>query len=243
MQRESWTWASTRLSAEARIARWGHFGTPVLLFPTGGGDFEEVERFNLIDALRELINHGRIKVFSVDGLAARTWLQGTSSPEQCAHAQSVYDAFIDAEVVPLIRRDCHSDTIEILAAGAALGACSAVSALCRLPHVFRGAIGLSGVYDLSRFLMAGYSPALQSVLPVHALRALADGPQTERLRQRFVLLATGEGDYEVPGESERMAAALNDARVQHSLEKWGHAFPHTWSTWRDMLPRYVATHA
>ena len=43
--KHSWTWSSQRLPEPARVARWGHFGTPLLLFPTAGGDFEEVERF------------------------------------------------------------------------------------------------------------------------------------------------------------------------------------------------------
>src|SRR5262245_51019099 len=83
MQRESWTWTSERLPVPARVVRWGHFGTPVLLFPTAGGDAEEVERFHLVGALRELMDKGRIKVFAVEGVAARTWLKGSCAPAQC----------------------------------------------------------------------------------------------------------------------------------------------------------------
>lgn len=243
MQRESWTWTSTRLPVPARVGRWGHFGTPVLLFPTAGGDFEEVERFQLVGALRELIDKGRIKVFSVDGVAARSWLRGSHSPEQCARAQSLYDAYIDAEVVPLIRRDCQSDTLEIIAAGAALGAYSAVASLCRLPSVFRVAIALSGIFDLSKYLVSGFTPALEPVSPLHALRSLPEGAQSDAVRRRFALLATGEGDYETPSESKRMAAALGTARINHNMENWGRRFAHSWNTWREMLPRYVAAHA
>jgi esterase/lipase superfamily enzyme len=238
MQRESWTWTSTRLPEPARVMRWGHFGTPVLLFPSAGGDCEEVERFHLVGALAGLIDSGRIKVFSVDGIAARAWLRGTVSPEGCARTQSSYDAYIDTEVVPLIRRDCQSDTIEIIAAGAAIGACSAISALVRLPAVYRVAIALSGIFDLSRYLVGGFTPALASVLPLHALRTRTD----EALRRRFALLATGEGAYEEPAESERMSAALGAAHIDHSLEKWGRNYAHSWGTWREMLPRYVGVH-
>lgn len=234
MQRESWTWASARLGGPARVSRWGHFGTPVLLFPTAGGDFEEVERFHLVGAARELIDAGRIKVFSVDGVAARTWLRGVDSPEHCVRIQSQFDAYIDAEVVPLIRRDCHSDVIEIIAAGAALGAYNAVAALRRLPSVFRVAIGLSGVFDLSRYLPGGSTPELQAV----SLQHFGDAT-----RNRFVVLATGEGDYETPEESKRMANMLEAARVPSRLEMWGRDFSHGWNTWRAMLPRYLAAHA
>jgi esterase/lipase superfamily enzyme len=238
MQRESWTWTSARLSAPARVARWGHFGTPVLLFPTAGGDFEEVERFHLVGAVRELIDAGRIKIFSVDGVAARTWLRGTHPPEHCARVQGQFDAYIDAEVVPLIRRDCQSQIIEIIAAGAAIGAYGAVAAIRRLPNVFRVAIGMSGVFDLSRYLTSGFTPELQAV----SLRNPGEG-ETASLRNRFVLLATGEGEYETPAESQRMAAALEAARIPTRLEMWGTGFSHGWNTWRAMLPRYLAAHA
>lgn len=243
MQRESWTWTSARLSAPARVARWGHYGTPVLLYPTAGGDFEEIERFHLISALRELLQNGRIKVFSVDGLAARTWLRGRESPERCADVQSAYDAYIDNEVVPLIRRDCANESLEIIVAGAAIGACSAVASLCRLPRVFRAAIALSGIFELSKYLTSGFTPALAAVLPVHSLRAATQGQSAHDLRRRFVMLATGEGDYETPSESAQMAQALGAAGVPHNLELWGRHFAHSWNTWREMLPRYLAAHS
>lgn len=237
MQRESWTWNSNHLLTRARVSRWGHYGTPVLLFPTAGGDVEEVERFQLIGALRALIDGGRIKVFSVDGIAARTWLQGTQSPERCVEVQNAYDTFIDGEVVPLIRRDCSSDTLEIVVAGAAIGAYNAIASLCRLPQVFRAAIALSGIFDLSKYLTSGFTPALTSVSPLHSL------PNSPDLRRRFAVLASGEGDYETPSESTQMARALQAAGIEHRLELWGRQFAHGWGTWREMLPRYLAAQA
>lgn len=242
MQRESWTWSSSRLSEPARVNRWGHFGTPVLLFPSAGGDFEEVERFHLVGALRELIDSGRIKVFSVAGVAARTWLRGTDSPDHCARTQSLYDAYLDSEVVPLIRRDCQSETLQILAAGAALGGYQAVASLCRLPSVFSVAIALSGIFDVSKYLVSGFTPALESVSPLHSLGASANRPQGDSIRRGFALLATGEGDYETPSETARMSAALNAAHINNKVEMWGRGFAHSWNTWREMLPRYVAAH-
>ena len=68
-------WHSQRLGERAGVARWGVFGTPVLLFPTAGGDAEEIERFHVIDSLSELIDAGRIKVYSCDSIAGRTWIK------------------------------------------------------------------------------------------------------------------------------------------------------------------------
>ena len=37
-------WYSPHVEQEIQLVRWGHMGTPVMLFPTAGGDAEEVER-------------------------------------------------------------------------------------------------------------------------------------------------------------------------------------------------------
>ncbi len=62
-------WRSPRLERDVTVARWGHYGVPVLLFPTAGGDAEEVERMHLFGALQPLIEAGRIKVYSCDSVA------------------------------------------------------------------------------------------------------------------------------------------------------------------------------
>ncbi len=54
-------WFSPRIEQEISLVRWGHWGQPVLLFPTAGGDAEESERFHLIGAIGHLIESGRIR--------------------------------------------------------------------------------------------------------------------------------------------------------------------------------------
>jgi len=236
MQKQAWTWTTQRLPEPARLVRWGHFGTPVVIFPTAGGDFEEIERFQLIAALAELIDGGRIKVYSIDGLAARAWLSGTASPQDCARLQDRYDSFVYEEVLKRIREDCHDDRIEPILAGASLGAFAAVSGLCRHPNVFRAAIGVSGVYDLSGRYCGEDSGAFSASGGLKTLK----GPQLERLRQRDLVLGSGEGDYERPADSRRMADACAAKAIPCRLSLWGPERDHTWSTWREMLPRLLA---
>ena len=64
-------WHSARMERDITLVRWGHYGVPVLLFPTAGGDAEEVERHKLIGHLEPLIDAGRIKVYSCDSAAGK----------------------------------------------------------------------------------------------------------------------------------------------------------------------------
>ena len=244
MNRQHWGWHSERLPVPARVVRWGHWGTPVLLFPTAGGDFEEVERFRLIHALAPLIDAGRIKVYSIDSVAGCTWLERRHSVEYCARVQNLYDAFVYRELVPLIYADCGGQRLEIVTCGASIGAFNAVASLCRHPDAFRLAIGLSGTYDLTSFLHGRFPQDFYFSSPLHYLPGLAESsPQLQMLRQRKVLLVSGSGRFEDIGESWRMAHVLGAKGVPNRVDDWGPSCHHDWVSWRELLPRYLAEYA
>ncbi len=64
-------WFSDRLQDEITVVRWGISGRPVLVFPSAGGDAEEIERFGLVGACGQLLAAGRIKLYSVDSVAGQ----------------------------------------------------------------------------------------------------------------------------------------------------------------------------
>ncbi len=242
MKKDVTRWYTHRLEQEVQLVRWGHYGTPVLLFPTAGGDAEEVERFHLIRVLEPLIDEGRIKVYSTDSIAGRTWISGDHSAEFCSRVQNLFDAFIYEEVTPAIRGDCDSNDIEIITTGASIGAFNAVATVCRHPDAYRMAIGMSGTYDLSKYLEGRMYPDFYFSSPAHYLPGL-EGPQLERLRARFILLPSGEGNYEDIGESWRLARILGAKGVPNRVDPWGPEWHHDWVTWREMLPQYLAEFA
>ena len=242
MNKDVTRWYSSRLEQEVQLVRWGHYGTPVLLFPTAGGDAEEVERFHLIGVLGPLIDAGRIKVYSTDSIAGRTWVSGSHSAEYCSRVQNLFDDFIYREVTPAIRTDCQTVDIEIIATGASIGAFNAVATVCRHPDAFKLAIGMSGTYDLSKYLENNMNSDFYFSSPLHYLPQL-EGPQLALLQTRFILLASGEGDYEDIGESWRMANTLGGEGIPNRVDPWGPDWHHDWITWRKMLPQYLAEFA
>jgi len=238
MQKDVTRWHTSRLEQDVQLVRWGHFGTPVLLFPTAGGDAEEVERFHLVRMLEPLIDGGRIKVYSTDSVAGRAWISGDHSAEFCSRVQNLFDDFIYSEVTPAIRNDCADDAIEIIATGASIGAFNAVATVCRHPDAFRMAIAMSGTYDLSKYLEGRMNQDFYFSSPLHYLPRL-EGPQLERLRTRFILMPSGEGNYEDIGESWRMASVLGAKGIPNRVDPWGTEWHHDWDTWRAMLPKYL----
>ena len=59
MQTESHRWYSHRLGREMGVVVYGHYGLPVLAFPTSGGAEWELENMGLIPALAPYVDAGR----------------------------------------------------------------------------------------------------------------------------------------------------------------------------------------
>ena len=94
-------WFSDRLNCNTQLVRWGHYGRPMLLFPTAGGDAEEVERNHLIGAIEPWISAGKIKVYSVESISGRTWLTN-DNVAHCLWVQTQFDEYLIHEAIPAI---------------------------------------------------------------------------------------------------------------------------------------------
>jgi esterase/lipase superfamily enzyme len=232
-------WWSPHVRQRVNVARWGTAGQPVLLFPTAGGDFEEVERFHMMKVLDPLLSTGRVRLYSCDSVAGRTWIDGGSKGSHRAWMQGQFDAFVAQELVPAIRTDCHDPHVEVISAGASIGAFNALAVICRHPDLFSKAICMSGTYDLTRWMEGEHTLDYHYASPLHFLPTLPESPQLARLRRRFILLATGEGDYEAPWESWRVASVLGAKGIPNRVDGWGPTYRHDWNTWREMLPKYL----
>ena len=235
-------WRSERLEREVTLVRWGSFGRPVILFPTAGGDAEEIERFLMIDALGPLIDAGKIKVYSCDSAAGQALLGREGSARHQMWLQDQFHRYVRHEVAPAIRADCKRDDIEIWAGGASIGAFHSVAMVCRWPDVFARALAMSGTYDLRRFFEAGandFSDEFWVSSPIHFVPTL-EGRHLEVLKTRFIQIPSGEGRAEDIGESWRLANVLGKKGIPNRVDSWGPEWHHDWPTWRAMAPKYLA---
>jgi esterase/lipase superfamily enzyme len=211
----------------------------VLLFPTAGGDAEESERFLMMKVLAPLLDAGRIRVYSCDSAAGKTWTSGEKSGPYKAWFQNRFDDYVASELVPAIRTDCRDPRAEVIAAGASLGAFQTVAAVCRHPELFRLGIAMSGTYDFSRFMEGKHTVDYHYASPMHFVPYMTDGEHLTRLRTRFLVIPTGTGDYEAPWESWAMGQALGQKGIPNRVDFWKD-YRHDWMTWREMLPKYLS---
>lgn len=232
-------WRSDRVQRDITLVRWGTIGQPVLVFPTAGGDAEEIERWQMIKVLRPLLEAGKIKVYSCDSLAGRALVEQEGSPRHRMWLQNMFQQMVRHEIVPAIRADCKSPDIEIWAAGASFGAFHATAVQCRWPDVFSKTLAMSGTYEMKRFFQTDdFSDDYLVSSPLHFVHLLA-GRHLDVLRTRYIHLASGEGKAEALWESFWMGNALGKAGIPNRVDSWGPQYPHDWLTWRAMMPQIL----
>ena len=172
-------------------------------------------------------------------MAGRKLATGAGSAEHRGWIQDQFQEYVYHEVVPAIRADCQSPDIEIITAGASIGAFNALAHVVRYPAVFSKALCMSGTFDLKRFIKDG-DPGYRfyESSPLHYLDTL-EGEHLETLRRRFVIFASGEGRAEDIGESWRAADALGAKGIPNRVDSWGPSGHHDWPMWREMFPKYL----
>jgi len=241
MQRFIDGWHSPSLNKHMEIVTYGHYGLPLLLFPTAAADYLEYERFYLIEAIREFIDAGKVKVFSINSINSESWLNRQVPAQYKAIRQMEYNRYVTEEVVPYVWNSCQG-RVGLISTGASLGAFHAANQLFRRPDLFDGMIAMSGSYDIRGYYRDDYHD--ENVYfnnPVEYLPNLNDDYYLPMLRQKeHIHILTGQGSYENPDASRRLAGLLSQKSIPHTLDVWGYDMPHDWPTWRKMLPYYLS---
>ncbi|OQY44141.1 MAG: esterase [Anaerolineaceae bacterium 4572_78] len=239
MQRIIDGWHSPSLNKHMDIVSYGHYGFPLLLFPTAAADFLEYERFNLIDSIYPFIDSGKVKVFSINSINQESWLNRDMHPMYRALRQAQYNQYIEDEVIPYIWNSCQG-RLGIITCGASLGAFHCANQLFRRPDIFDGMIAMSGGYDIKMYSYGYYDDNVYFNNPVDYIPNIQDDYNLGLLRSKqHIHIVTGQGDYENPDASRRLADILSAKGIPHELDLWGYDVRHDWPTWRQMLPHYL----
>ncbi|MFO0671985.1 MAG: alpha/beta hydrolase-fold protein [Polyangiaceae bacterium] len=241
VRKEVFGWHSPRLGMHMPIVRYGHWGRPVLLFPTAGSDLFDVERFLLIHAIQQHIEAGRITVFSIDTVNTLSWMDKHVGPRESGRRQALYASYVEEEVVPHIRRVLENDSARIMVTGASFGAFHAANMFFRRPDLFDTLVAMSGFYDLSPSFTKGYSDDnIYFNNPSWFVPKITDSRMLDLIKHHSQIhILSGQGAYEAPDASRRFSRILWEKGIWHNLDLWGHDMPHDWPTWRKMLDHYV----
>ena len=239
MRRDITSWHSHNLGMEMPLVAYGHAGCPVLMFPTAAADFLEYERFYMVDAIKDLIEEGRVRAYSINSVNKYSLLNEESHPGWKVEMLTRYDHYVTDEVLPLIRNECGPDAMP-LTTGASLGALLAVNTYFKHSDLFAGTIAMSGSYDIYNYLENYFDDNVYFNNPAMYLSKLDDDYHLPRLRQaNAIVVVTGQGAFEAPDRSREFSALLHSKGIPHRFDLWGQDVNHDWVWWRKMLPYYL----
>src|SRR5260221_13102075 len=121
MERRTTSWFSPNLQMEMPLVAYGHAGQTLLMLPTAAADYLEYERFYLVDAIKDFIERGLIRAYSINSVNRYSLLNRVEHPSWKVEMLARYDRYIMDEVLPLIRNECGQEAMP-LTTGASLGA-------------------------------------------------------------------------------------------------------------------------
>lgn len=238
MRVEKHSFYSGALGGNMPVAIYGHWGVPLLYFPTASADFEELERFGMIDALAEHIDRGRIKIISINSINDLSWDNPNISPGERAWRQELYDRYIIDELVPFIFNNCGGK-LPLATAGASFGAYHAINTMFRHHEIFRWCIGMSGIYNMSCFLDGYFDDRCYYHNPVSYVSNLYDPSIRRSLEGCSINIVCGQGAWERVHYTVEMHEAMNRAGIKHNFELWGHDVSHDWPWWKIQMNVFV----
>jgi esterase/lipase superfamily enzyme len=204
---------SPAIGGAGKVVIHGHYGRPVLVFPSEGGSAWDYESNGMVDAVAGVVEAGRAKLYCVDAFDSGD--------------RSQYESWIIDQVVPFIHDDMGGAQ-DILTTGCSMGAFHAANFVLRRADLFTAAICQSGNYE---FGITG------EVSGFHG-----DHLDWIRSRASF-LLVCGQGMWEdttgALESTKHLAWLLGEKGIRHELDLWGHDVPHDWPSWRAQIAHHL----
>lgn len=225
---------SVAMGRKVHLWRYGHYGMPILVFPSAAGMAHEWDAHGMVDALADLIDAGKIKLYCTESNVAEAWTRKEGTPQQRMARHIAFEKYINEELTAMIRKDCKSDEIPIAVTGTSLGAFYSANFALKNPRTFQYALCMSGRYDAT-WLTDGYTDGdIYFNNPVAFVPGL-DGESLDAVREHTHLaLVCGQGRWEDGNieDTQRLASLLAAKEIPHECDMWGRDSAHQWEWWQ-----------
>ena len=231
---------SPAIGRDVQVLAFGHYGAPLVAFPSGGGQFFDFEENGMIAAVAPLIEDGKLKVYCPESLDQESWL-APKDPHERALRHGAYEDFIIHTLLEAIRADCRDGSLTVALTGCSIGAFHAANFALKHPHLFPYALCLSGRYDLETITGPSGSPEVYFSNPMAYVPNFEDA-HLEFVRQNaHLILVSGQGAWEEKclRDTRRLADLLAVKGISHERDIWGFDAEHHWYWWQKQLSYHL----
>lgn len=219
------------LGTSLKVEITGHYGYPIIMFPTSQGQYTQNHDFKLNASIDSLVNEGKVKLYNVETIDQYSFYDKKIHPSERIKNYEMYMQFLAQEFVPHVQR-LHSEH-RVAVAGASFGGYHASNFAFRFPDVVSHLFCLSGAFSIRNF-MDGYDSEL---VYYNCPREFVMNDEAWKYKHMHIVLSTSDGDICLD-QTKEMAGILSSMGINYWFDeqKW---INHDWPLWRMMFPVFV----
>lgn len=236
---------SPAMGRKVHLWCYGHYGPPVIVFPSAAGFAHEWDRQGMFEVLGPLIAAGRAKFYCPESNVSQVWTDNTSTIAARMQRHRAYEGFVLDTLVPFIREDCRWPAAPMTAVGCSLGGTYAALFALKYPETFRQVLCMSGRYLTTELTGRHNDSDLYFNNPLAFVPGLHGEPLERLKRNTHLTLVCGRGAYEEGCIEETIALGqlLEDKGIPSRTDIWGRESRHDWDWWQRQavvhLPRLL----
>lgn len=236
---------SPAMGRKVHLWCYGHYGPPVVVFPSAAGFAHEWDRQGMFEALAPLVRGGRAKFYCPESNVSQVWTDKKAPIAARMQRHRAYEGFVLDTLVPFIRHDCRWPDAPITGVGCSLGGTYAALFALKFPETFRQVLCMSGRYLTTELAGRHADPDLFFNNPLAFVPGLGGEPLERVRRGTHLTLVCGRGAYEEGCIEETIALGrlLRDKEIPSHTDIWGRESRHEWDWWQRQaqvhLPRLL----
>lgn len=232
MQEQYSKWYSHHLGRDIEMLVFGHWGYPVLLFPTSFGRYYQNKDFGLIESVRWFVENGKIRIYCIDSIDTDSWYAKHLHPSVRIRNHIWYDKMLHEELLPRMQRE--GSVHKIAVGGCSFGGYHALNFAFRHPDVVSHLWTMGAAFDIRSFLDGYYDDNVYFNNPPDYM----PNAHNDEFYRMKIVLGTSKDDF-CKESNIQMSHILNRKGMQHWLDirPWG---AHDWPVWKEQFPHYVS---
>ena len=219
------------LGTSLKVEVTGHFGYPILMFPTSQGQYTQNHDFKLNESINSFVEEGKVKLYNIETIDNYSFYDKKIPAPERIRNYELYMQFLIQEFVPYLQ-SLHSEH-RIAVAGASFGGYHAANFAFRFPDVVSHMFCLSGAFSIRNF-MEGFS---NDLVYFNCPREFMANEEAWKFNHMHIVLSTSDEDICLT-QTREMADILTSKSINHWYDerKW---ISHDWPLWRMVFPIFV----
>lgn len=222
---------SNTLGRNINLEITGHWGYPILMFPSSGGQFTQNTDFGLVGSVMNFIDEGKVKIYNVETIDMLSFYDDNMNSETKIHNYELYMQFLSNELIPYIQSECHTHRIGV--AGVSFGGYHAANTAFRFPDLVSHLFSMSGVFNIRNQAPLSDDMRIYYNCPDEFMQHV----EGWKFNHMNIVLSTSDWDSCKP-KNDNMAGILESKGIDfwYDERKWIH---HDWPLWKMVFPEYL----